>query len=170
MEQWNELKVVSIRLVDEPPLFSSSKLTSPEAVFKLMGKELQAYDRELFCVLNLRTNNQVINMNVVSVGTLNTALAHPLEVFKSAILSNADGIILLHNHPSGSCAPSREDCRVTKRLLEAGELMGIPVKDHVIVAGNEYYSFLENENIIKKEQNYAEYVAEKRNPEKERTR
>ena len=91
-------------------------------------------------------------------------------MFKSAILSNADGIILLHNHPSGSCAPSREDCRVTKRLMEAGELMGIPVKDHVIVAGNEYYSFLENENIIKKEQNYAEEVAEKPRPEKERTR
>ena len=170
MEQKNELKVVSIRLVDEPPLFSSSKLTSSEEVFKLMGKELQAYDRELFCALNLRTNNQVINMNVISVGTLNTALAHPREVFKSAILSNADGIILLHNHPSGSCAPSREDCLITKRLMAAGELMGIPVRDHVIVAGSDYYSFLENENIIKKEQNYVENVAEKTMPEKERTR
>lgn len=114
MEQTHELKVVSIRLVDEPPLFSSSQLTSPKEVFELMGRELQTYDRELFCVLNLRTNNQVINMNVVSVGTLNTALAHPREVFKSAILSNADGIILLHNHPSGSCDPSREDCLITK--------------------------------------------------------
>ena len=141
MEQTHELKVVSIRLVDEPPLFSSSQLTSPKEVFELMGRELQTYDRELFCVLNLRTNNQVINMNVVSVGTLNTALAHPREVFKSAILSNADGIILLHNHPSGSCAPSREDCRDTKRLMQARQLMGIPVKDHVIVAANEYYSF-----------------------------
>lgn len=170
MEQTHELKVVSIRLVDEPPLFSSSQLTSPKEVFELMGRELQTYDRELFCVLNLRTNNQVINMNVVSVGTLNTALAHPREVFKSAILSNADGIILLHNHPSGSCDPSREDCLITKRLMAAGELMGIPVRDHVIVAGSDYYSFLENENIIKKEQNYVENVAEKTMPEKERTR
>lgn len=168
MEQMHELKVVSIRLVDEPPLFSKRELTSPKAVFEFMGKELQKYDREFFCVLNLRSNNQVINMNVVSIGTLNTALVHPREVFKSAILSNADGIILLHNHPSGRCYPSREDCCVTKRLLEAGELIGIPVRDHVIVAGNDYYSFLENENVIKKEQNYTEHVAEKMVPEKTR--
>ena len=100
MEQMNELKVVSIRLVDEPPLFSKRELTPPKAVSEFMGQELQKYDREFFCVLNLKTNNQVINMNVVSVGTLNTALAHPREVFKSAVLSNAAGIILLHNHPS----------------------------------------------------------------------
>ena len=170
MEQMNELKVVSIRLVDEPPLFSKRELNSPKAVFEFMGQELQKYDREFFCVLNLKSNNQVINMNVVSVGTLNTALAHPREVFKSAILSNAAGIMLLHNHPSGNCTPSREDCRVTKRMLAAGEIMGIPVMDHVIVAGNDYYSFLENENIIKKDGNYAENIAEKFVPQRERAR
>ena len=170
MEQMNELKVVSIRLVDEPPLFSNRELTSPKAVFEFMGQELQKYDREFFCVLNLKSNNQVINMNVVSVGTLNTALAHPREVFKSAILSNAAGIMLLHNHPSGNCTPSREDCRVTKRMLAAGEIMGIPVMDHVIVAGNDYYSFLENENIIKKDGNYGENIAEKFVPQRERAR
>ena len=170
MEQMNELKVVSIRLVDEPPLFSKRELNSPKAVFEFMGQELQKYDREFFCVLNLKSNNQVINMNVVSVGTLNTALAHPREVFKSAILSNAAGIMLLHNHPSGNCTPSREDCRVTKRMLAAGEIMGIPVMDHVIVAGNDYYSFLENENIIKKDGNYGENIAEKFVPQRERAR
>lgn len=123
-----------------------------------------------FCVLNLKSNSQVINMNVVSVGTLNTALAHPREVFKSAVLSNAAGIILLHNHPSGNSYPSREDYNVTKRMLAAGEIMGIPVMDHVIVAGNDYYSFLENENIIKKDGNYEEYIAEKSVSQRERTR
>lgn len=170
MEQMNELKVVSIRLVDEPPLFSKRELTSPKAVFEFMGQELQKYDREFFCVLNLKSNNQVINMNVVSVGTLNTALAHPREVFKSAVLSNAAGIILLHNHPSGNSSPSCEDHSITKRMLAAGEIMGIPVMDHVIVAGNDYYSFLENENIIKKDGNYGEYIAEKSVSQRERAR
>lgn len=170
MEQMNELKVVSIRLVDEPPLFSKRELTSPKSVFEFMGQELQKYDREFFCVLNLKSNNQVINMNVVSVGTLNTALAHPREVFKSAVLSNAAGIILLHNHPSGNCSPSLEDHSITKRMQAAGKIMGIPVMDHVIVAGNDYYSFLENENIIKKDGNYGEYIAEKSVPQRERAR
>lgn len=170
MEQMNELKVVSIRLVDDPPLLSNRELTSPKKVVEFMGEELQKYDREFFCVLNLKTNNQVINMNVVSVGTLDMALVHPREVFKSAVLSNAAAIILLHNHPSGNCSPSLEDCRVTKRMMEAGAIMGIPVCDHVIVAGDNYYSFKENENIIKKDRNYEEYVAEKTMPEKGRIR
>ena len=80
--------------------------------------------------------------------TLNIALVHPREVFKSAILSNAAGIILLHNHPSGECTPSESDIKTTKQLVECGNLMQIPVKDHVIVGGGNYYSFRENDLVL----------------------
>ena len=148
MEDAHELKVVSIRLVDEPPLLSKKAIKNPRDVIEVMGEHLQKYDRELFCILNLQTKGQVINMNIVSMGTLNIALVHPREVFKSAILSNAAGLILLHNHPSGECTPSESDIKTTKQLVECGNLMQIPVKDHVIVGGGNYYSFRENDLVL----------------------
>lgn len=154
MEQENELKVVSIRLIDEPPLFSRKKIEHPGDAVEVLGEELQKYDRELFCILNLRTKNKVINMNIVSMGTLDVALVHPREVFKSAILSNAAGIMLIHNHPSGVCQPSECDIQITKRLIECGRLLGIPVIDHIIIGeGQEYYSFRNHELLFQPEDN-----------------
>jgi len=98
----NELEVVNIRLVREPSLYSEQILDSPQAVVELMAKELSQYDREVFCILNMKNNGQVINMNLVSVGTINASLVIPREVFKSSILANASAIIGLHNHPSGN--------------------------------------------------------------------
>lgn len=143
MKNQNEIKVVSIRLVDDPPLYSNRALQTAQDVLDTVGEEIRKYDRELFCILNLRSKNQVINMNIVSMGTLNITLVHPREVFKSAILSNAAGIMLIHNHPSGECSPSKEDIEVTKRMAEAGDLMGITVLDHIILGEQEYYSFRE---------------------------
>ena len=114
----NELEVVNIRLVKEPSLYSEQTLDSPQAVVELMAKELSQYDREVFCILNMKNNGQVINMNLVSVGTINASLVIPREVFKSSILANASAIIGLHNHPSGNVKPSKEE------LL-----------DHIIVGG-----------------------------------
>lgn len=94
----NELEVVNIRLVKEPSLYSEQTLDSPQAVVELMAKELSQYDREVFCILNMKNNGQVINMNIVSMGALNEAQVHPREVMKSAILSNAACMMLLHNH------------------------------------------------------------------------
>ena len=85
----NELEVVNIRLVKEPSLYSEQTLDSPQAVVELMAKELSQYDREVFCILNMKNNGQVINMNLVSVGTINASLVIPREVFKSSILANA---------------------------------------------------------------------------------
>ena len=79
MEDAHELKVVSIRLVDEPPLLSKKAIKNPRDVIEVMGEHLQKYDRELFCILNLQTKGQVINMNIVSMGTLNIALVHPVR-------------------------------------------------------------------------------------------
>lgn len=94
---------------------------------------MQGLDRENFVVLLLDTKNKVIGINTVSIGTLNSSLVHPREVFKPAILASAAALILAHNHPSGDPKPSREDIEVTKRLIEAGGLLGIQVLDHIIV-------------------------------------
>lgn len=100
---------------------------------------------------------------IVGMGTLNSVLVHPREVFKSAILSNASSIILAHNHPSGDPEPSRHDIEVTKRLAEAGNLMGIEVLDHIVVAENRYFSFRE-ENILPEYFQMEEVAAEQSLP------
>lgn len=131
----NELKVVNIRLVKEPSLYSTEKIATPDDVLKVIAKELATYDREVFAILNLKSNGQVINLNICSVGTLNASMISPREVFKSSILSNAAAFIAIHNHPSGSPHPSEEDRTVTKRLAECGKMMDIRMLDHIIVAG-----------------------------------
>ena len=130
-----ELKVVNIRLVKEPSLYSDTSISSPRDVINLVAKELATYDREVFAVLNLKSNGQVINMNVCSVGTLNASMVSPREVFKSSILSNAASFIAIHNHPSGNGEPSAEDKEVTDRLMRCGKLLDIKMLDHIIVAG-----------------------------------
>ncbi|MFR3949008.1 MAG: JAB domain-containing protein [Ruminococcus sp.] len=125
MEKTHKIDVVSIRLVEEPPLYSSKELKNPCDVAELFRDFLKDCDREMFCILNLRTKGQVINLNVVGVGTLNSVLIHPREVFKSAILSNASNIILAHNHPSGNPEPSRQDMDMTKDWQKLGGFWGL---------------------------------------------
>ena len=139
----NELKVVNIRLVKEPSLYSDEPIRSSEDVMKLIAKELASYDREVFLVVNLKMNGQVINMNVCSVGTLTNSLVSARDVFKSAILSNAGAFIAVHNHPTGGLEPSQEDKDITKMLIQAGKILDIKMVDHIIVAGEsgEMYSF-----------------------------
>jgi len=140
----DELKVVSVRLVEEHPWKSRSQLNTPTKIAEFLSEELSSYDRELFCCLNMSTKSQVINMSIISMGTLNTALVHPREVFKSAILSNASSVILAHNHPSWICTPSEEDRDITRRLEGCGRLLGIEILDHIITGEpGVYYSFRE---------------------------
>lgn len=140
-----ELDVVKIRLVKEPSWYSEEPLKKSADVAKLMSKKLSDCDREIFCILNLASDGKVINMNVVSMGTLNAAIISPREVFKSSILSNAASIIAVHNHPSGNVFPSKHDKYTTQRLREAGELLDIELLDHIIVGGIEgqFFSFQE---------------------------
>lgn len=147
----HELDVVNIRLVKEPSWFSEEPIQSSEDVLKVVSKELAGYDKEVFCILNLAADGKVINLNVVSVGTLNTTIVNPREVFESSILSNAASIIAVHNHPSGSIIPSKEDIETTKRLSAAGEVLGITLLDHVIIGGTagNYFSFYK-ENLLTK--------------------
>lgn len=144
-EVQDSLKQVGIRLVEEPPLLSPEPMNNPEAAVRVLGKWLSEMDRELFCVVNLNTNLTPINMNVVSIGALNVAYVHPRDAMKSAILSNAAYMMLIHNHPSGSMTPSKEDIKITDQIQSAASLMGIPVLDHIIVGRHqEFFSIREN--------------------------
>lgn len=145
METKHELKMVSVRLVDAPPLLGSKKVKTVEDAVEVIAEELRHYDRELFCILNLRTDGQAINANIVTMGTLDASLVCPREVFKSSILSNAAQVVLIHNHPSGNFVPSKEDVYMTKRLQICGDMIGIPVVDHIITnCYGEYFSFFNN--------------------------
>ena len=131
----NEVRVVNIRMVREPSLYSEDRITCPEDAVKAIAKDLATYDREVFAVLNLKTNGQPINLNICSMGTLDASVVSPREVFKSCILSNSAAFIAIHNHPSGSISPSQEDKDVTQRLLSCSELLGVKMLDHIIVGG-----------------------------------
>ena len=140
-----ELKVVNVRLVDAPSLYSDEVLDSPEAVSKLIAKEFKTYDREVCAVINLNVKLKPININICSVGTIDTSILNPREVFKSSILSNAAAFMLVHNHPSGDITPSREDKALTKRLIDCGDLLNIKMIDHLIIGSGtgDVYSFKE---------------------------
>ena len=138
----DKLEQVAIRMVEQPSLYSKEPMNNPDAAIRVMNEFLSQMDRELFCIVNLQADLTPINMNIVSVGSLNEALINPREIFKSAILSNAHSMMLIHNHPSGNLTPSTSDIQTTARMQELGELMGISLVDHIITGrdGN-YYSF-----------------------------
>ncbi|MEG1409705.1 MAG: DNA repair protein RadC [Bacilli bacterium] len=123
------------------------KINHPWDCYKVLRDLLEDEDREYFLALTLNTKNEINNIITVSIGTLNSAIVHPREVFKSAILSNANKIIIAHNHPSGHIEPSQEDKNITDRLVKSGEILGIGVLDHIIIGEGCYFSFKEN-NIL----------------------
>jgi len=120
---------------------------SAQAVVDYLREKVGKEKKEHFLVLSLDTRNYLIRESIVSVGTLNANLVHPREVFKEAIDSRAASIILAHNHPSGDPEPSEDDLTITKRLTEAGKIMGIDVLDHIIVTKTKVFSFKEKKLI-----------------------
>ena len=137
----NFLNVVSVRLVQGMQIMSEKPVKTPEDAVELVGKELCEMDREVVCVINLQADNKPINCHFASVGGLSQSQIYPREIFKASILSNAAYIILMHNHPSGSVCPSKEDNEFTDRMAEACKLMGIPLLDHIIVGTTPSNSF-----------------------------
>ena len=119
------------------PTISNAK----DAVAQLT--DLRDLKKEHFVVLYLNARNQLVRKETVSIGTLNANLVHPREVFEPAIKHSAANIIVAHNHPSGDSKPSEDDLKITKRLIEAGKIMGIEIADHIIVAKNSHLSFKE---------------------------
>lgn len=146
MGEGYSLDVVSIRLVKDAPIMSDYRLAGAEDVAALMGSVLGDLDKEVVCVINLKSDGTPINCNFASMGTVSRSLACPRELFKSSILSNAAMMMLAHNHPSKNLRPSKEDINLTGQMIILCDMMGIPLADHVIVGGDsgQYFSFLNN--------------------------
>ncbi len=122
---------------------SIERITSAQNVYTLLH-EYSTEDREHFIMVSLDGASKVINTRVIHIGTLNQSLVHPREVYRPAIEDNAAGIIIAHNHPSGTLEASRADVSITNRLKEVGKLVGIELLDHVILSKEGFYSFSED--------------------------
>jgi DNA repair protein RadC len=132
---------VRVELVrDSQPLYEAT-LTKAEDVFRFFHDEVARWDRERFVSVILDGRNRVLGIDEVSVGSLGSSIVHPRELFKSAILANGAAIICVHNHPSGDPTPSAEDRRITEKIKRAGEILGIPCLDHVVIGHERFASF-----------------------------
>lgn len=116
---------------------------SPEDVSRLLMEEMRYLKKEVFKIILLNTKNYIIKSVNVSMGSLNSSIVHPREVFSEPVKSGCSGILLAHNHPSGDPEPSREDIDTTQRLVNAGNILGIKVLDHIIIGDGRYMSFKE---------------------------
>lgn len=119
------------------------KVNSPEDVYRRIYPRMREQKKENFIELCLDTKNQIIREEIISIGSLNANVVHPREVFKTALAVSAAHIIVAHNHPSGDPTPSREDIEVTKKLIEAGKIIGVDVLDHVIIGDGRHFSMKE---------------------------
>ena len=120
------------------------KIKNPWDIYKYYMEHLRYQYKEIFKIVLLNTKNEIITDVDISIGTLNSSLVHPREVFREAIRRSSNKIILLHNHPSGDASPSKEDKNITNRLKECGDLIGIEILDHIIIGDGIYFSFKEN--------------------------
>jgi DNA repair protein RadC len=130
----------SKRLEDSFNQGLKTTVKSPEDAVKSAKSQLKSKKKEHFLVLSLDTRNHLINTHTISIGSLDSSIVHPREVFKEAISSCAASVIFAHNHPSGDPTPSEDDIKLTRRLMEAGEILGIEVLDHIIVCDRDYLS------------------------------
>jgi len=137
----SSIPIYKVMLVRESGLSASEKeITNPKIAASIARDYLDGCDREHFIVLLLDSRNRVTGINTVSVGSLSTTVVHPREVFKPAMLANANSVIICHNHPSGDPWPSPDDNEMFRRLILAGELLGIKVHDAIIIGDVEHYS------------------------------
>lgn len=123
-------------------LKTGTRFTAPRQVYETFSFLMQE-TKEMFITLHLDGKNRIICMDLVSIGSLNQSIVHPREVFKTAFLSNAAALILIHQHPTGDPSPSSEDISITRRLKEAGDICGVKILDHIIIGDGEYLSFVE---------------------------
>ena len=136
---------LKIHDAEEKPL----KFSGPEDVYQfLVSLGIRDRERETLTVLLLNRRKELMGYETVSLGTADAAIVHPREVYRAAVSAGADCIIIAHNHPSGDPRPSREDSAVTLKLQEAGEILGIPLQDHIIIAaGNDGYNCMEGKTV-----------------------
>lgn len=143
------VNIVSLKVVKESSiLYGKRKISSPSDAIEIGRSMLDGSDREKLLLCCLNTKNEPTNLNIVSIGSLNSSIVHPREVFKLAILGNSASIILFHNHPSGDTTPSKEDINITERIKEAGKIIGIELIDHIILGDENKYTSLKEKGII----------------------
>lgn len=123
-------------------------IRSPKDAADIMMEEMRYHTQEHFVCLYLNTKNHIIGRETIFIGSLNSSIVHPREVYKEAIRRSSASVICLHNHPSGDPAPSREDIDVTRRLQEAGRILGIELLDHVIIGDGRFYSLKEKGHFV----------------------
>ena len=140
-----KIDIVKIQMIKDGTIeYGKMPITNPQALAELGLKFLKNADREMFILICLNTKNFVNCIHLVSIGTLDRAIVTPREILKTALLSNAASIAFVHNHPSGDPEPSEEDLRITRRLIDAGKIVGIELLDHIIIGnGGGFHSFKE---------------------------
>jgi len=134
------------RLMGEPSTPKERLGSSAEVVKQLMPR-YRDLNRELFTIAILDSAHRIIKTKLLTAGTLNAALVHPREVYREAVVEGAAGLILVHNHPSGDPSPSEEDIKLTRQMVRAGEALGIPVVDHVIIGDGRHFSFADSRRL-----------------------
>jgi len=143
------IPLVKVSMIREKELpYTIKEIDSSGKAAELAGQILKGADREYMLIRSISCACKPVAVEIAAIGTLNGLMIQPREVFKHAILSNAAGIVLVHNHPSGRCTASKEDEEVTRRMMRAGEILGIPIEDHIII-GDGYFSFREEGLIAK---------------------
>ncbi len=141
--------IVRLKVVKEASIqYSNRKIASPSDAVKLVSEFLLDSDREIMLVVCLDIKCQPTSISICSIGSLNASIVHPREVFKTAILCNSASILIAHCHPSGDSTPSTEDISITKRILEAGRILGIELTDHIIIGSPERFVSLKEKGII----------------------
>lgn len=143
------IELVTLKMVRESSmLYDQRKISSPLDAQLLVRSLLEDADREMFVTVCLDTKHQPTHISVTSVGSLNSSITHPREIFKTCILSNAAALICAHNHPSGDPTPSQEDIDITKRLVSAGKILGVELLDHIIIGSGSRYTSLREQGVI----------------------
>ena len=123
------------------------QVENPEDIVNMLMPKMRYLHKEEFRAVFLDTRNRILDVVTISVGSLDTSIVHPREVFREAVRRSSASVIFVHNHPSGDPVPSEEDIAVTKRLMQAGELLGVQVLDHIVIGDNVFVSF-KNKNIL----------------------
>jgi DNA repair protein RadC len=159
----DKMDVVSIRIVRDGSLLSNLPIDGPEAAVRALGDYLKDMDKEVVCIINIGNERKPVNCSFISVGTGRFAYLDVKDVFKSAVLSGAKYMLMLHNHPSGDLHPSTSDVKLTDKVLRACQLMDIPLLDHVIVGGDNksYFSF-QSKGLIDYDKSYYNFETDYR--------
>ena len=140
------LDIVKIKMVKESSVkYENRRIKNPWDAYKIFNDYIDDSNKEMFVLMCLNNKNEPTHISTISIGSVNESIATPAEVFKVALLSNANKIMVCHNHPSGDPQPSESDRNITERLYDSGAIIGIKLLDHIIIGDDVYYSFKEND-------------------------